>query len=193
MACGFLWCKNEARVSLLHAVRMKCFQSLHYEKRERERERSIRAGEHTGEEVRELDGKNDGFLERFLCSVQSSHIRPFDIRLFSQNGRGESSFEFLCVRIILIVIVAVVFPRDEEDISQLVTIVPTGNGSEEMPEYNSLVSLAAAAVGGVGHSLLLGFLFEFGEMFLDLFCPSHVFDNLFPDGIPHTFILFVYR
>jgi len=55
---------------------------------------------------------------------------------------------------------------------------------------NILVSFPAA-IGGVGHGLLLGLFLEFGEVLFDLFSPGHVFDNLFPDGIPDSLILFV--
>ena len=64
----------------------------------------------TCEEVGELDGEDDSFLERLLCGIQSCDIRPLDVGLLGQNRRCQRALQLFCIRIILVIIIAVLLP-----------------------------------------------------------------------------------
>ena len=64
----------------------------------------------TCEKMRKLDGQDDSLLERLLGCFQSCNIRPLDIWFFREDGRLQCALQLFCVCIVLVLVVAILFP-----------------------------------------------------------------------------------
>jgi hypothetical protein len=60
------------------------------------------------EQMGELDGKNDGLLQGFLCLIQTSNILPLDVGLVGQDSTSEGTSQLLGLGILIVA--AFVFP-----------------------------------------------------------------------------------
>ena len=65
-----------------------------------EQENAFPWGAFAGEKMREFDGQNDSFLQRFLGTIQPCNIRPADVWFLHHNGSFQFGLHFLLLRVV---------------------------------------------------------------------------------------------
>ena len=52
--------------------------------------------------MRELDGKDDGLLERLLGRFQAGHVAPLDVRLLHHDRVAQLALHLLLLRVVVV-------------------------------------------------------------------------------------------